>query len=371
MERKDVWIAGGGLAGLTAAIHLARRGVSVGVIEKHPYPRHKVCGEYLSREVLPYLESLDIDIKALGPHPINRLELTSPSGKSMRCKLPLGGLGLSRFALDAFLAEKAAGAGCQIVRDSVSTIHFTGDSFQVRTANGAYEAAVALGACGKRSSLDAHLQRDFFKMRTPWLAVKAHYDSDFPDGLVGLHHFPGGYAGLSKTETGAVNFCYLAHTKNFSAFGNIENFTANVVCQNPDLARFLKNAKLLFEPLAISQISFAPKPAVENHVLMLGDMAGVIHPLCGNGMAMAILGAKLAAENVLSLLDGKITREMMETHYARAWQSGFSYRLWAGRRIAAVFRHARLTDLGLQVLSGIPSVLRGIVRSTHGNPIYT
>jgi flavin-dependent dehydrogenase len=371
MERKDVWIAGGGLAGLTAGIHLARRGVSVGIIEKSAYPRHKVCGEYLSREVLPYFMALGIDLQELSPHPIDHFQLSAASGKSVRCRLPLGGLGVSRFALDSFLAEKAHQAGCEIVYGQVSSVEFSGKSFEITAGDRQFESAVVLGACGKRSSLDARLHRDFLKKRTPWLAVKTHYDVPFPDGLVGLHHFPGGYAGMSKTETGAVNFCYLAHSAQFSDFKDIRHFTEDTVFQNPVIARMLKTATPLFGPLAISQVSFEPKPTAESHILMLGDMAGVIHPMCGNGMAMAVHSAKLAAENALSFLDGNIVREAMEKNYDSAWRQKFSRRLWAGRRLAALFRHRQAADIAMHAVSGFPPIFRQIVRSTHGKPIYS
>ena len=67
LERAEVIIVGGGLAGLTAAIHLARKGVSTMLFERNRFPHHKVCGEYLSREVLPYLKELEIPFQDLKP----------------------------------------------------------------------------------------------------------------------------------------------------------------------------------------------------------------------------------------------------------------------------------------------------------------
>src|SRR5690554_6642364 len=96
----DILIIGGGLAGLTAGIHLSRHHLRVLLIEKQKYPQHKVCGEYVSNEVLPYLQQLDIDVDALQPSQLHRFLLSTVEGKTIGCDLPLGGFGVSRYALD-------------------------------------------------------------------------------------------------------------------------------------------------------------------------------------------------------------------------------------------------------------------------------
>src|SRR6476660_7975291 len=103
---KAVTIVGGGLAGLTAAIHLSKIGLKVIVIEKNEYPKHKVCGEYVSNEVVSYLDWLSINISELNPVSISKLDFSISNGELINCDLPLGGFGVSRFALDAFLCKK-------------------------------------------------------------------------------------------------------------------------------------------------------------------------------------------------------------------------------------------------------------------------
>src|SRR4051812_41024591 len=101
--KSDILIIGGGLAGLTAALHLQKAGLNVVLIEKNAYPNHKVCGEYISNEVLPYLKWLGVDVESLNPTHINKLHLTTQSGKSTYATLPLGGFGISRYTLDNYL----------------------------------------------------------------------------------------------------------------------------------------------------------------------------------------------------------------------------------------------------------------------------
>ena len=76
----DVVIIGGGLAGLAGAVHLSKQGLQVILIEKTAYPRHKVCGEYISNEILPYLNWLDIDVSELHPTAISNFEFTAQNG---------------------------------------------------------------------------------------------------------------------------------------------------------------------------------------------------------------------------------------------------------------------------------------------------
>lgn len=369
----DVIIVGGGLAGLTAALHLNREGHEVCVIEKMPYPRHKVCGEYLSNEVLPYLGRLGLRWSDTGAVPIDTLVFSTGHGRTMETALPLGGQGISRYALDKLLCEELCSRGVDVLFKKVVDIAFSSLLFKVDVEGfETLTSRVVIGAYGKRDALDKRLNRPFFSQKSSWMAVKAHYGLDgFPEGQVALHNFPGGYGGLSKTESGAVNFCYLAQYQSFQKVRNIEKYNAQVVSLNPFLRDFLARAKPLFEaPLTIAQISFDPKAAVENHILMCGDAAGLIHPLCGNGMAMAVHSAKMAAESVDCFLrEGGKDRARLERRYQREWHKAFRRRLWYGRRLQQVLLHPRLSDGLVTLLVRQPFLLKKIIAGTHGQAL--
>ncbi len=367
----QIAIIGGGLAGLTAAVHLSRQGKSVVLFEKNTYPKHKVCGEFISNEVLPYFRQLGLNIESLQPTHINKTSISIQNGKSIAAILPLGGFGISRYQLDHYLYQKAIESGCEIIHQQVNDIEFSGDSFSIKTDNNnVFKVEIVLGAFGKRSHLDVKLQRNFIQKKSPWLAVKAHYKGNFSDDLVELHNFEGGYCGVSKVEDDIINICYLTKYESFKKYKDISNFQSNVLNKNPKLKAVLDNSELLFEkPLTISQISFETKKQVENHILMLGDTAGLIHPLCGNGMAMAIHSAKIASECSIDYLNGKINRKKLEINYTNQWNFNFKSRIQTGKLLSKIVLSSSLSNIMMKCLLLFPKLLPFLIQKTHGKPI--
>lgn len=368
----DILIIGGGLAGLTAGIHLSRNNLRVILLEKQAYPHHKVCGEYVSNEVLPYLHQLDIDVYALNPSRIHQFQFSTVTGKTIESQLPLGGFGLSRYTFDQLLYQKAIQSGVVFFRDQVTHVQFDDNAFLVNTLDGkTYTAKIVIGAYGKRALLDKQLQRNFIQKESPWVGVKAHYRATFPNDLVSLHNFEGGYCGLCQVENNVVNACYLANYNSFKKYKNIDAFQKQIMCQNPFLKDFFSEAIPLFEkPLTISQISFAKKQPVEEHILMCGDTAGVIHPLCGNGMAMAIHSAKLASELVIDFFSGQLeSRFQLEKRYITAWNTEFKRRLLTGRIVQSLLQNATVASVLLKSLQRLPAILPMLIKQTHGKPL--
>ena len=368
----DIIVIGGGLAGLCNAIHLSKLGKKVLLIEKNEYPKHKVCGEYISNEVLPYLDFLEVNPFDSGAVRINNFQLSTTKSNIISAKLPLGGFGISRYTLDLALAEKAKENGVMILQDTVLDVTFLKDFFQVETKqNSIFTSKIAIGAFGKRSLLDVKMGRNFIQKKSPYLGVKIHVKGDFKEDLVALHNFKGGYCGVSKVENNAINLCYITNYATFKQYKNIEDFQEQVVFKNNYLKEIFHGSEALFEkPLSISQISFETKKPVEDHVLMCGDSAGMIHPLCGNGMSMAIQSAQLASKLILNYFNGEIeTRKELEKQYIRQWNRKFSLRLKAGHFIAMLFRKDTIASVLLQILKKLPFLLPIIIKQTHGKPM--
>lgn len=374
----DVVIVGGGLAGLTNAIVLAGAGKSVLLLEKHEYPKHKVCGEYVSNEVLSYLQSLGFDPFDFGASRITRLRLSTPSGKNIYSPLDLGAFGLSRFVMDKALADLAERKGATVRTGArVTDIVFTGTAFTVTLGGGdTVTATQVIGAWGKRDTLDKKLDRSFMNQRTGWMAVKYHVKTDYPVDEIGLDNFAGGYCGIGKIEGDLYDVCNFYKRGNKGERLSVSEFEEQVAFKNPVIRNIFRNSDFVLEaPVVINEISFAAKPLVENHILMCGDSAGLITPLCGNGMSMAIGSAKMLSGLLLEsgLLDKEnpaaADRHNLEKAYRNAWNRQFRKRLFWGRTIQKFFGNPHMSEGFIRGLQLFPAVTRRLIRATHGEPL--
>ena len=342
------------------------------MIEKNEYPKHKVCGEYISHEVLAYLQSLNFDPFALGAKDIKKLTLSTRKSRSVSTNLPLGGFSISRYCIDAALKDKAEEYGALVLQANVLDGKFENDFFTVKTSTKeTYSAPLVIGGFGKRSTLDVKLHRAFIKKASPYLGIKAHYKGYFPDDAVGLHNFEGGYCGVSKVENNHINICYLVDYKTFKKHKSITDFQKNVVYKNKFLKEILSSTTMVFDkPLTISQVSFSSKKPIENHILMCGDSAGMIHPLAGNGMGMAIRSAQMASNLILDYTCGKLkSRKELELAYTKAWTKEFGLRLKAGHIISRLFRLGFISEIMMLLLQLFPFILPRIIKKTHGKPL--
>ncbi len=366
MEVRDVIVIGAGLAGLTAAIELSKAGLDVVVFDKRTLPRHKVCGEYLSMEVVPYLESMGVSLED-APR-IDRLVLSRNDRQVIESKLPLGGIGISRYALDYRLYEQALKRGVHFIWKPVESVRFEHDAFTVASRGELYKARQVLGAWGKRSNMDRSLNRSFWLRESPWMGIKMHYEAAYPSNQVGLYCFKGGYGGLSVTETGAVNFCYLVHRDRFRETPDLEACTRGLLEEHPSLGSILGASTPLFKAaLGISNIPFGKKGLVSRHILLGGDAAQLIHPLCGNGMAMAIDTGRMQGSIVSDFLTAAHPdRAAMEEHFQKEWRKRFATRLRTGAFLQRLLLSSKGMDLGMRLAVTAPSILRKVIQKTHG-----
>jgi flavin-dependent dehydrogenase len=203
-----------------------------------------------------------------------------------------------------------------------------------------------------------------------YIGVKYHIHSNFSIDTIALHNFKNGYCGIVKIEEDKYNLCYLTTASNLQqANGSIPDMEKAILWKNPHLRKIWEESKIISEaPLTISQISFDKKTQVVNHVLMMGDAAGMITPLCGNGMSMALHASQLAAEQISRFLSGQIGRGTMEQDYERVWQRQFAGRLKAGRRIQGLFERPWLNNTFINVARAFPVLADYFIRQTHGRP---
>ena len=369
----DVALVGGGLAGLNLSIQLAQGGHSVVLFEKETYPFHKVCGEYISMESWNFLrEEIGLDLNKEKIAFINKLWVTSPSGESLRSDLDLGGFGISRYKLDFLLKEMAITKGVTILENcKVEDVIFLNDNFSIKTSKGIFSAKVCCGTWGKRSNFDVKWKR-FFTIKTSsrlnnYVGIKYHVKMNFEDDVIALHNFKDGYCGISKIEDDKYCVCYLTKASNVKNAGSIKKAEEQILYQNPHLKKVFENMEHCYDaPLSISQISFSKKDAVENNILMVGDSAGMITPLCGNGMSMAMHGSKLAADAVSAFLLNKSTRKEMEKNYTLSWKSHFETRVATGKLVQYFFGRTAVTNMLVRFMKKSNFLTQKLIQLTHG-----
>jgi flavin-dependent dehydrogenase len=369
----DAIAIGAGLSGCSAAIQIAKLGYRVLLLEQSHYPMHKLCGEFLSVEVTESFEHLGImeQVRKVGAQPIHRAYLTSSGGASFRSKLPSTAMGLSRYQLDLMLFQRAQAVNVTCI-DNTKVTGVTGnlaEGFTVNTTKGEFSGRLVLGAFGKRSSLDRTLNRSFMQKRSPWVAYKGHFTGVDIADVIELHSFPNGYCGLSQIETGEINVCWIAHERVMKELMHPELDIPESLAKNPVLADRFHNMQRVSPSLqGLSQISFALKENFYNDICMIGDTAGMITPLCGDGMAMALRSAEIAVPLVSQFLEHQISEIAFKQQYAIAWRKEFQTRLQLGRIMHNCFVQPPLANMGVSLCQIAPALGNWIIGATRGKP---
>lgn len=370
----DVAVIGGGLAGLSLSILLARSNYSVCLFEKEKYPFHKVCGEYISFESWNFLQVLGVPLSDWNLPTIRRLLISAPNGKFLEHDLPLGGFGLSRYTLDSTLAEIAKRSGVALLQQNKVSDIETNGAFSIRNAGETITSNLVCGSFGKRSNLDIKWKRQFTKGKNSrfnnYVGVKYHIRTNAPDDLIALHNFKNGYCGLSKIEGDDFCLCYLTTAENIQASGNsIKKMEKDILQKNPFLKKIFSESTFLFsEPVTISQISFQKKSPVEKNILFVGDASGMISPLCGNGMSMALHASVIAHRCIDDFFQNRIDRQTMEKRYATEWEMLFAKRMRTGRMIEGFFGSEFLSNLLVSAMKPFPMLISHLIKQTHGDP---
>jgi len=371
----DVAIAGGGLAGLALAIQFSRAGIPVILFEKETYPFHRVCGEYISMESWDFLRSLGLPLNEMGLPRITKLKVTAPDGNYLEEDLDLGGFGISRFTLDHMLMKIAVGSGAVICEGiKVNDIKFENEQFSITTSSGTYHSTLCFGSFGKKSNIDNKLRRSFTHQKPNKLnnlvGIKYHVKYDHDPSQISLHNFENGYCGMSRVEGDRSCLCYLTSANNLKMSGNsIMEMERTILSKNPDLKKIFSEAEYLFtEPVTISQVSLEKKSAVVDHIIMTGDAAGMIAPLCGNGMSIALRSAKIGFELSQEFFASQLSRQDLESRYKNFWAKEFGIRMRTGRFLQKRFGKPGITNLFISLLRSIPWLRKKLIRLSHGTP---
>ena len=373
-EKFECAVIGGGLAGLCLAIQLADWGISVVVFEKNRYPFHKVCGEYISMESWDFLESLGLLLSDLHLPVIQNLGISSDRGFVLNHRLQMGGFGISRYSLDHYLFEIALKKGVQVMENCrVQDVQQDGEkAYHVITSLGVFRADVVCGSYGKYTPQFIQLREN---ENTPnnalnYIGVKYHIKTEFPADRIELHNFRDGYCGISQVDQDWNCLCYLTTSRNLLENGkDVRLMEENVLYQNPFLKRYFTQSEFVSrQPLMISNVHFRRRQTDSGGIFLLGDAAGSITPLCGNGMSMGMRASQTLAKELVRFFEKKQSREVALKNYHLGWNAAFGTRIKAGYHLQKLFGKSRTTDFALRALHRMPAVTNHLVALTHGEP---
>jgi flavin-dependent dehydrogenase len=292
-------VIGGGPAGASAAILLARAGITPLVIERDAEPGDALCGGFLSWKTLERLARLDVDPFALNAHPVTRLALFSGTQRA-EAPLPAPAAGLSRRALDTALLARAVASGAHVERRAVARSF---DGARLRLADGGMiDAAHVILATGK------HDLRGWQRPRPsgdPMLGLRWRLRTGpalerMLDGRIELHLFDGGYAGLVRHEQGA-NLCLALRRSRFAAAASRPvRLLVQLAQECPALAARLDAAYALEAPQALANIPYGWRADGETDLYRIGDQGAVVPSFAGEGISIALASGAAAAEAVRS-----------------------------------------------------------------------
>jgi menaquinone-9 beta-reductase len=363
-EGADVLVIGGGPAGAAAAARLAASGLRVVLCERQAEPRPQVCGEYVSAAAAAELDQLGLAPSTLGARPLARARVWG-HGSTFEARLPAAGHGLSRARLDRGLLAQAARCGAD-VRTGIG-VRMVARDRRVWSAvlgdGGRIESPAVVLATGKH---DLRGHRRPWHGTWPMIGFKMHCrlradQSAALGDAVELFLYEGGYAGLQPIETGAANLCFV--TAAASIRGASDAWTAALAHLRkvaPSLEIRLRDARLLWRrPASVARVPYGylcAEHATLAGLYRVGDQAAVIPSFTGEGIAIALRSARLAAAAVLAG-DGA-------ERYAAALRCDLRGALRRSGLLAAAIRHRplRALGLGLAALPGVPPVLARLSR---------
>jgi flavin-dependent dehydrogenase len=349
VRRTAVLIVGGGPAGASAAVALARGGAMPVLIERSQSERDVVCGGFLGWDAIAALKRLGLDPAALGARPIHRLRLIA-GDRVVETALPRAAAGLSRRRLDAALLHLAEEAGAAVLRGRTARAIEGGS---VRLDDGAEMAAEALFLATGKHELRGMAREIGDRPVSVGLRAAVAPPPDLA-GAVELHLYDGGYAGLLLQEDGAANLCLSVAQARMA--GGREAFLAALVGEAPLLAERIGGAfPAVWEAIAGVPYGWRARRAAPG-LFRIGDQAAVIASLAGDGIAVALASGAAAAHACLHG-DG-----------AQAYQRDFARRAKRPVAIADALRHmaeAPLRRRLMMKLAGVPGLARAAARMTR------
>jgi menaquinone-9 beta-reductase len=284
----DVAVIGGGPAGTSAAI-TAVRDARVVLFEAAEFPRHKVCGEFVSAESLEVLRDLlrwtPGDDHLLQTAPVIDSTRLLLGERVITAKVSPPALSIPRYDLDFLLWQAAKQAGVD-ARSGCEVVSIRGKGpFLLETSSGEVRVRSVIVAAGRWSK---------FKARTPipnspkWIGVKAHYREHSLVRSTDLYFFEHGYCGVQPVACNVVNACAMVRSDRAKSIEKVFEL-------HPALAERSRSWQAVMEPVTTAPLVHLPPQPVRDNMMFVGDAAAFIDPFVGDGISIALRSGRMAA----------------------------------------------------------------------------
>ena len=371
-ERFDAIVIGGGPAGSTSALLLARAGWSVALLERKPFPRRKVCGEYLSATNLPLFDALGLGaiFRDLAGPPVTKVGVFAGSA-ALEAPLPAEhgdwGRALAREHLDGWLLDEARRAGTHVLQPAdVDGWHREGPEVAIRSGERELRAEIVIAAHGSWEPGPLPTQLPHATVRADdLLGFKAHFENaDLPAGLMPLLAFPGGYGGMVRGAGDVVSLsCCIRRDALEAARRRCPGPAGDAVLAHIEertrrLASVLRGARRLGGWLAAGPIRPGVRLRTPSGFFVVGNAAGEAHPVIAEGISMAMQSAWLCTQRLFL----RTPLEVASRGYAGDWRRAFLPRLRTSQMLAQWAMRPMARAATMPLLAGCPAILTWFAR---------
>ncbi|MEO6588585.1 MAG: NAD(P)/FAD-dependent oxidoreductase [Pyrinomonadaceae bacterium] len=384
--KSKILIVGAGPAGASLAIRLARQDFEVVLIEREKFPRHKLCGEFISPEGLTHFKDLGVldEMMAVGGDRIAQTIFYSQNGKSVSVASKWFGGGLqsalsiSRAEMDLRLLEKAKSLGVKVLEEtqvvglltenekvSGVKVRFENRETEEVTADLVIDATGRANVLGKLCEKSKTQNSKLKTQNSKLVGFKTHLENvQMKKGVCEIYSFRGGYGGLSFVENDLANHCFLAKAEIVREFsGNTDQILENVIFKNKRARETMRDAKPVFDWLAVSVESFGAKNLnPSKNLLTVGDAAAFIDPFTGSGMLMALESAEILAQKIIEYY---FSFDEIALNYAAAHHEKFHKRLLVCDILRRAAFAPKLADWTISGLSFSRKITELLTRATR------
>jgi flavin-dependent dehydrogenase len=368
----DLIVVGAGPAGCAAAITAVRGGAKVLLVERGRFPRHKVCGEFVSAESLELLHNLlatDQRHLVSGAPRIARGRIFV-DGTELKAEINPAAASITRFDMDSALWDSCIQSGVETRAECTVEVVEGTDPFKATTQDECFHGKALINATGRWSNLTSPATRAGVNhaslKKERWVGVKAHFREASAPASVDLYFFDGGYCGVQPVRVAGQNGSGAVINACAMVRADIATTLPEVLLCHPGLRERSHCWEPMMAPVSTSPLVFHEPEPVQGGMLQIGDSATFVDPFIGDGISLALRSGALAAECLAPLFRGESSLEHATSEYCSLYK----------QRLAPVFRASSwlrrmlrwpgvVRKPVLSLLEKTPSITSRLVRMTR------